>query len=78
MTPEEVIDFFAPHETTVTTVIDWVVGSGIARERVSQSVNKQVGHLFESDIFAAMAHSGVSIVDTVRCIRRRSWRSAYH
>ena len=44
MTAEEVIDFFAPHESTVTTVIDWIVGSGIARERVSQSVNKQVSH----------------------------------
>ena len=42
MTPEEVIDFFAPPQSTVAAVTDWIVASGIARERIGQSTNKQV------------------------------------
>ncbi|KAK3319647.1 alkaline serine protease [Cercophora scortea] len=41
MSAEEVIDLFAPAEESVRVVIDWVVSSGIPRERVSQSANKQ-------------------------------------
>jgi tripeptidyl-peptidase-1 len=42
MTPEEVIDFFAPPQSTVDVVIDWIVKSGISRERIGHSTNKQV------------------------------------
>lgn len=42
MSPEEVIDFFAPDQSSVDSVIDWLVSSGIARHRISQSTNKQV------------------------------------
>jgi tripeptidyl-peptidase I len=41
MSPEEVIEFFAPHQSSVDIVIDWLVSSGIERHRVGQSVNKQ-------------------------------------
>jgi tripeptidyl-peptidase-1 len=43
MSPEEVIDFFAPPQSTVNAVIDWIVANGIAKERVGHSTNKQVG-----------------------------------
>lgn len=42
MTAEEVIDFFAPHSSSVDAVTEWVVASGISADRVSLSVNKQV------------------------------------
>jgi tripeptidyl-peptidase I len=42
MTEEDIIDFFAPHESSVNSVTDWLVRSGIARGRMSQSYNKQV------------------------------------
>lgn len=42
MSSEEVIDFFAPEKSSADAVIDWVVTSGISRDRVAQSVNKQV------------------------------------
>lgn len=42
MTAEEVIDFFAPEESSVNIVIDWLVSSGISRNRIGQSFNKQV------------------------------------
>ncbi|KAK8109283.1 hypothetical protein PG984_015084 [Apiospora sp. TS-2023a] len=41
MSSEEVIDFFAPEKSSADAVIDWVVASGISRDRVAQSVNKQ-------------------------------------
>ncbi|KAK3937828.1 putative Tripeptidyl-peptidase sed1 [Diplogelasinospora grovesii] len=41
MTAEEVIDFFAPPQASVDVVTEWLVGSGFAPERISQSVNKQ-------------------------------------
>lgn len=44
MTPEEVIDFFAPEESTVETVKGWLISSGISAERIGHSVNKQVRH----------------------------------
>ncbi len=43
MTPEEVIGFFAPHQSRVDTVISWLVDSGISRDRIGHSTNKQVG-----------------------------------
>lgn len=42
MTVEEVTDFFAPAQSSVDAVIDWLVSSGIDRARISQSANKQV------------------------------------
>jgi tripeptidyl-peptidase-1 len=36
-----VIDLFAPAESSVDTVRTWLESSGISRDRVSQSVNKQ-------------------------------------
>jgi hypothetical protein len=41
MTSEEIIDFFAPAQSSVDAVIDWLVSSGIERQRISQSANKQ-------------------------------------
>ena len=41
MTPEEVIDFFAPHQSSVDSVVDWLASSGIAKDRVGHSANKQ-------------------------------------
>ncbi|RFU72704.1 alkaline serine protease [Trichoderma arundinaceum] len=41
MTSEEVINFFAPAQSSVDAVIDWLTSSGIERQRISQSVNKQ-------------------------------------
>jgi tripeptidyl-peptidase-1 len=41
MTSEEVTDFFAPAQSSVDAVIDWLVSSGIAPSRISQSANKQ-------------------------------------
>jgi tripeptidyl-peptidase-1 len=42
MTPEEVIEFFSPAQTTVDVVKEWLVSSGIPAERIGHSVNKQV------------------------------------
>lgn len=42
MTVEEVTDFFAPAQSSVDAVIDWLVSAGIDRKRISQSANKQV------------------------------------
>ncbi|KAH8817299.1 Pro-kumamolisin, activation domain-containing protein [Xylogone sp. PMI_703] len=41
MTSEEVIEFFAPAQSSVDAVMDWLVSSGIAPSRISQSTNKQ-------------------------------------
>ncbi|CZR60665.1 related to Tripeptidyl-peptidase sed1 [Phialocephala subalpina] len=41
MTSEEIIDFFAPHESTVEVVTEWIVSSGISSDRVGLSANKQ-------------------------------------
>jgi tripeptidyl-peptidase-1 len=42
MTPDEVIDFFAPHEDSTDAVLKWLQQAGISGERVAVSVNKQV------------------------------------
>jgi hypothetical protein len=42
MTPEEVIDFFAPHSSSTDLVMEWVVESGISADRIAISANKQV------------------------------------
>ncbi|KAK8091487.1 hypothetical protein PG997_001848 [Apiospora hydei] len=54
MSSEEVIDFFAPQQSSADAVIDWVVASGISRDRVAQSVNKQ---WIQFDATAAEAES---------------------
>ncbi|KAH7038297.1 peptidase S8/S53 domain-containing protein [Microdochium trichocladiopsis] len=41
MTAEEVIDFFAPPQSLVDAVADWVSSAGISRERIGHSANKQ-------------------------------------
>ncbi|KAK3936734.1 alkaline serine protease [Diplogelasinospora grovesii] len=41
LSPEEVIESFSPPEHSVQIVTDWVASAGIAKERVSQSANKQ-------------------------------------
>ncbi|ROW03279.1 hypothetical protein VSDG_01502 [Cytospora chrysosperma] len=41
MSADEVIDFFAPEQSSVDVVVDWLVSSGISRDRIGQSVNKQ-------------------------------------
>ncbi|KAL7940291.1 peptidase S8/S53 domain-containing protein [Trichoderma barbatum] len=45
MTAEEIIDFFSPQQDSVDTVISWLVNSGISRDRIGQSYNKQWIHL---------------------------------
>jgi hypothetical protein len=42
MTAEEVVDFFAPHQSTVDAVTEWLVESGISADRFAISANKQV------------------------------------
>jgi len=48
MTAEEVIDFFAPHESSVDTVRNWLHSEGISKDRVSLSANKQVSNVLQS------------------------------
>ena len=38
---ESINKIFAPHEDTVEAVKEWLTSSGIAEDRISQSVNKQ-------------------------------------
>lgn len=40
-TPEEIIDLFAPSQTAVATVSEWLQTAGIEASRIGQSVNKQ-------------------------------------
>jgi tripeptidyl-peptidase-1 len=42
MTAEEIIDFFAPPQSSVEIVMTWLSDSGISADRIGQSVNKQV------------------------------------
>lgn len=42
MTAEEVINFFAPPQSSVDAVTTWLTESGISADRIGQSVNKQV------------------------------------
>lgn len=42
MTAEEIVDFFAPHQSTVDAVTEWLVSSGFSADRFALSVNKQV------------------------------------
>lgn len=40
MTPNEVIDTFAPSDETVSTVRDWLVAAGIKSDRIKHTANK--------------------------------------
>jgi len=42
MTPEEVVEFFAPPPSQLESVMSWLIDGGISQERLSQSANKQV------------------------------------
>lgn len=42
MSSDEVLAFFAPQTTSVDAVLDWIISSGIPRDSVTQSANKQV------------------------------------
>lgn len=50
MTSEEVIDFFAPAQSSVDAVLDWLTSAGIERRRISQSANKQVNMLYDYSV----------------------------
>ncbi|KAI1488921.1 peptidase S8/S53 domain-containing protein [Biscogniauxia mediterranea] len=41
LSPEEVIDFFAPPPTSVAAIKEWLVKAGIPSHAISQSTNKQ-------------------------------------
>ncbi|KAF3768143.1 subtilisin-like protein [Cryphonectria parasitica EP155] len=41
LSADEVIDLFAPSETSVAAVMDWLTASGISADRLSLSANKQ-------------------------------------
>ncbi|OIW33556.1 subtilisin-like protein [Coniochaeta ligniaria NRRL 30616] len=41
MSAEEVIDFFAPEQSRVDLIVNWLTEAGIAADRVSLSANKQ-------------------------------------
>jgi len=45
MSPEEVVDFFAPEQSTTEAVMEWLAESGISADRVALSTNKQVNPL---------------------------------
>ena len=42
MTAEEVIDFFAPEQSRIDLIMDWLTETGIVADRISLSINKQV------------------------------------
>ncbi|KAI1298791.1 subtilisin-like protein [Xylaria venustula] len=41
MSAQEVIDFFAPHESSIDVIREWVQSAGISADRISLSANKQ-------------------------------------
>ncbi|KAI0482591.1 subtilisin-like protein [Xylariaceae sp. FL0804] len=41
MSSEDVIDFFAPAQASVDAVLGWLTASGIAKDRLAQSANRQ-------------------------------------
>ncbi|TRX89818.1 hypothetical protein FHL15_009251 [Xylaria flabelliformis] len=41
LSPEEVVDFFAPPDSSVQAVKDWLLAAGIEPHEISQSANKQ-------------------------------------
>lgn len=68
MTAEEVVDFFAPRESTVDAVTAWLAESGISSDRFAVSVNKQV--LSHTSVLTFMPYWYLLIslkVDSIRC-----------
>ncbi|KAK1981468.1 Pro-kumamolisin [Colletotrichum cereale] len=41
MSPQQIIDFFAPEQSSVDIVVNWLVDCGISRHHISQSANRQ-------------------------------------
>ena len=69
MTPEEIVDFFAPEQSTTDAVMEWLVDSGISGDRVALSANKQVSPLpFRCTIRIVGANK--LIVDPIRRYNR--------
>ncbi|TVY82742.1 Tripeptidyl-peptidase sed1 [Lachnellula suecica] len=74
MTPEEVIDFFAPEPSTIDAVTEWLNEAGISADRVAVSSNKQwiqfdattaeVEELLIADFYVWEHSSGTSDVST--------------
>ncbi|CZT09147.1 related to Tripeptidyl-peptidase sed1 [Rhynchosporium agropyri] len=74
MTPEEVIDFFAPPQSVTDAVLDWLHSSGIGADRCAPSVNKQwiqfdataeeVENLLFADFYLWKHSSGVHDIST--------------
>ncbi|KAK0123704.1 hypothetical protein ONS95_008714 [Cadophora gregata] len=74
MTPEEVIEFFAPRQSSTDAVMDWLVSSGISADRCAPSVNKQwiqfdataeeANNLLFADFYLWEHSSGVHDVST--------------
>jgi len=60
MTAEEVVDFFAPQQSTTDAVTEWLVSSGISPDRFALSVNKQVFLLFEVAMIFISFHSMIA------------------
>jgi tripeptidyl-peptidase I len=42
MSAQEVIDFFAPPQSSIDVVKEWLVSAGIESHRIGHSANKQV------------------------------------
>jgi len=61
MTPEEVIDFFAPHESAFDAISEWLVESGISADRFALSVNKQVPLLPKSALNELLQYVNTNI-----------------
>lgn len=57
MTAEEVVNFFAPAQSSVDAVIDWLTSSGIERQRISQSANRQVSYILEIRVGYYLVHT---------------------
>jgi subtilase family serine protease len=70
MSPEEIIEFFAPHEDSTNAVTEWLVSSGISSDRFALSANKQVLLLILSDPVTIV--NDCLKVDPIRCDYSRS------
>ena len=67
-TPMEVVDAFAPSEETISAVTNWLVDSGISRDRLRLSANKgwihlnastsEVENLLDTEYYIYVHHSG--------------------
>ena len=69
MTPEEVIDFFAPQQSSVDAITEWLVSSGISADRFALSANKQVitPEITLIKCFISSILKSRTVVDAIRC-----------